>query len=88
MSFKTKDVVLSADRPKTLLLQKHADYLACYGLNKNDFEFYMTEYLRMSGIYWGLTAMELMDQSSRYCFMFHFNCLLLLHSVNIDKISM
>ncbi|CAG4979360.1 unnamed protein product [Colias eurytheme] len=65
MSFKTKDVVLSADRPKTLLLQKHSDYLASYGLNKDDFEYCMTEYLRMSGIYWSLTAMELMDQSSR-----------------------
>lgn len=65
MSFKAKDVVLSEDRPKTLLLQKHSDYLAGYGSNKDDYEFCMTEYLRMSGIYWSLTAMELMDQSSR-----------------------
>ncbi|XP_013199619.1 geranylgeranyl transferase type-2 subunit beta [Amyelois transitella] len=65
MSFNTKDVVLKEDRPKTLLLQKHSDYLAQYGLNKDDYEFCMTEYLRMSGIYWSLTAMELMGQSSR-----------------------
>lgn len=66
MSFTKKDVVLTDDRPKTLLLQKHSDYLAGYGLNKDDFEYCMTEYLRMSGIYWTVTAMELMGQSSRY----------------------
>lgn len=65
MAFNTKDVVLKEDRPKTLLLQKHSDYLANYGLNKDDYEYCMTEYLRMSGIYWSLTAMELMGQSSR-----------------------
>lgn len=65
MSFTTKDVLLKDDRPKTLLLQKHSDYLASYGLNKDDYEFCMTEFLRMSGIYWSLTAMELMEQSSR-----------------------
>lgn len=65
MAFTTKDVVLKEDRPRKLLLQKHSDYLASYGLNKNDYEYCMTEYLRMSGIYWSLTAMELMGQSSR-----------------------
>lgn len=65
MAFATKDVVLKEDRPRKLLLQKHSDYLASYGLNKNDYEYCMTEYLRMSGIYWSLTAMELMGQSSR-----------------------
>ncbi|KAI8435601.1 hypothetical protein MSG28_003876 [Choristoneura fumiferana] len=65
MSFTKKDVVLTDDRPKTLLLQKHSDYLAGYGLNKDDFEYCMTEYLRMSGIYWTVTAMELMGQSFR-----------------------
>ncbi|CAG9093034.1 unnamed protein product [Plutella xylostella] len=65
MSNTIKDVVLSDDRPKSLLLQKHSDYLASYGLNKDDYEYCMTEYLRMSGIYWSLTAMELMGQSHR-----------------------
>ncbi|XP_013143093.1 PREDICTED: geranylgeranyl transferase type-2 subunit beta [Papilio polytes] len=65
MSFTKNDVKLSGDVPKTLLLQKHSDYLASYGLNKDDFEFCMTEHLRLSGIYWTLTAMELMNQSSR-----------------------
>ncbi|XP_061713558.1 geranylgeranyl transferase type-2 subunit beta [Cydia pomonella] len=65
MSFNTKDIVLTESRPRTLLLQKHSDYLAGYGLNKDDFEYCMTEYLRMSGIYWTVTAMDLMGQSSR-----------------------
>ena len=45
-----------------LILAKHAEFLASYGANKDDYEFCMTEYLRMSGIYWSLTAMDLMDK--------------------------
>jgi hypothetical protein len=32
-----KDVVLSPDHPKELLLQKHADYIASYGVNKDEY---------------------------------------------------
>ncbi|KAJ8300460.1 hypothetical protein KUTeg_021979 [Tegillarca granosa] len=46
--------------PKTLLLQKHVDYIAAYGGKKDEYEYSITEYLRMSGIYWGLTVMDLM----------------------------
>lgn len=61
----TKDVVLVEDRPKTLLLEKHSEYLSTYGTNKDDYEYCMTEFLRMSGMYWGLTALELMGKSSK-----------------------
>uniref|UniRef100_A0A3B3SBZ3 Geranylgeranyl transferase type-2 subunit beta n=1 Tax=Paramormyrops kingsleyae TaxID=1676925 RepID=A0A3B3SBZ3_9TELE len=48
-----------------LLLDKHADYIAAYGSKKDDYEYALSEYLRMSGIYWGLTVMDLMGQLHR-----------------------
>uniref|UniRef100_A0A671NY04 Geranylgeranyl transferase type-2 subunit beta n=1 Tax=Sinocyclocheilus anshuiensis TaxID=1608454 RepID=A0A671NY04_9TELE len=60
-----KDVVIKPDAPNTLLLDKHADYIAAYGSKKDDYEYTLSEYLRMSGIYWGLTVMDLMGQLSR-----------------------
>ncbi|OBS77987.1 hypothetical protein A6R68_19622 [Neotoma lepida] len=60
-----KDVTIKSDAPDTLLLDKHADYIASYGSKKDDYEYCMSEYLRMSGIYWGLTVMDLMGQLDR-----------------------
>uniref|UniRef100_A0A672RJJ7 Geranylgeranyl transferase type II subunit beta n=1 Tax=Sinocyclocheilus grahami TaxID=75366 RepID=A0A672RJJ7_SINGR len=60
-----KDVIIKPDAPNTLLLDKHADYIAVYGSKKDDYEYTLSEYLRMSGIYWGLTVMDLMGQLSR-----------------------
>ncbi|XP_035188961.1 geranylgeranyl transferase type-2 subunit beta isoform X3 [Oxyura jamaicensis] len=60
-----KDVVIKPDAPCTLLWEKHADYIASYGTKKDDYEYCMSEYLRMSGVYWGLTAMDLMGQLHR-----------------------
>ena len=57
-----KDVIIKSDAPDTLLLEKHADYIASYGSKKDDYEYCMSEYLRMSGIYWGLTVMDLIRQ--------------------------
>nr|CAI9694217.1 unnamed protein product [Rangifer tarandus platyrhynchus] len=57
-----KDVIIKSDAPDILLLEKHADYIASYGSKKDDYEYCMSEYLRMSGIYWGLTVMDLMGQ--------------------------
>uniref|UniRef100_A0ABZ3NN91 Geranylgeranyl transferase type-2 subunit beta n=1 Tax=Rattus norvegicus TaxID=10116 RepID=A0ABZ3NN91_RAT len=48
-----------------MLLEKHADYIASYGSKKDDYEYCMSEYLRMSGVYWGLTVMDLMGQLHR-----------------------
>uniref|UniRef100_A0A668ADW7 Geranylgeranyl transferase type II subunit beta n=1 Tax=Myripristis murdjan TaxID=586833 RepID=A0A668ADW7_9TELE len=60
-----KDVVIKPDAPSSLLLDKHADYIAAYGSKKDDYEYTLSEYLRMSGIYWGLTVMDLMGQLPR-----------------------
>lgn len=52
-----------------LLFQKHADYLATYGNSEpgseHDYDYCVTEFLRMSGAYWGLTCMSLLDQLDR-----------------------
>uniref|UniRef100_A0ACB8F3N0 Uncharacterized protein n=1 Tax=Sphaerodactylus townsendi TaxID=933632 RepID=A0ACB8F3N0_9SAUR len=60
-----KDVTIKNDAPATLLLEKHVDYIAAYGTKKDDYEYCMSEYLRMSGVYWGLTVMDLMGQLYR-----------------------
>uniref|UniRef100_H9GH71 Geranylgeranyl transferase type II subunit beta n=1 Tax=Anolis carolinensis TaxID=28377 RepID=H9GH71_ANOCA len=60
-----KDVIIKNDAPATLFLEKHADYIAAYGTKKDDYEYCMSEYLRMSGVYWGLTVMDLMGQLHR-----------------------
>ncbi|CAI8048861.1 Geranylgeranyl transferase type-2 subunit beta [Geodia barretti] len=61
-----KDVTFP-DNPatKTLLLEKHADYIVAFEKDKDDLEYCITEFLRVSGVYWGLTAMDLMGQLHR-----------------------
>lgn len=65
MGTQIKDVEIKADAVKELLLDKHADYIHSYSNKKDDYEYVMTEFLRMSGIYWGLTAMDLMGNLHR-----------------------
>ncbi|BFZ05549.1 hypothetical protein BsWGS_08588 [Bradybaena similaris] len=65
MTAPVKDIVISSSAPKSLMLQKHADYIAAYGNKKDDYEYVMTEFLRMNGMYWGLTAMALAGQLER-----------------------
>ncbi|UYV66159.1 RABGGTB [Cordylochernes scorpioides] len=60
-----KDVQLTPNLPTKLLLDKHRDYIVDYGTKKDDYEYAMAEHLRMNGIYWGLTVMDLMGQVNR-----------------------
>ncbi|XP_037516896.1 geranylgeranyl transferase type-2 subunit beta [Rhipicephalus sanguineus] len=60
MAMLVKDVHLPTSPTQELNLPKHKEYLASYGTKKDDYEYCITEHLRMSGIYWGLTAMDLM----------------------------
>lgn len=57
-----KDVVLDSKMPSVLVMQKHIDFLLAYGKNSDDYDYCTTEYLRMSGMYWVLTSVALMDQ--------------------------
>ena len=58
-----KDAKIPEDAPKELLMDKHIDFLKKYGEDKNDYEYVMSEFLRINGVYWALTAMEIMDKS-------------------------
>lgn len=60
-----KDVTLAKDAVSVFLPELHAKYLLTYGQDKNDYTYCMTEYLRLSGIYWALTAMDLMNQKDK-----------------------
>ena len=60
MAVITKDAKIPEDCPKDLLLEKHAEFIGGYGKDENDYEFVMAEFLRLNGVYWGLTAAELM----------------------------
>lgn len=45
-----------------LLLEKHANFLLSYGTDKDEYMYCTTEHIRMSGMYWGLTALDLMGK--------------------------
>lgn len=57
----SKDVELSSEVPKAVLLEKHSNYLINYAKDDSNWEKIFAEYLKMSGIYWSLTAMDLMN---------------------------
>ncbi|XP_075241979.1 geranylgeranyl transferase type-2 subunit beta-like [Convolutriloba macropyga] len=58
----TRDVTISSDVPTELLLDLHSKFLLKYGENEDDFEFAVTDFLRISGVYWCVTAMDIMGQ--------------------------
>lgn len=58
-----KDVTLQENIPTNILFEKHIDFIKEYGQKESSFEYGMTDYLRVSGMYWGLTALELMNAS-------------------------
>ncbi|KAG7210282.1 hypothetical protein KM043_011826 [Ampulex compressa] len=61
------DIEIPSSIPE-LILEKHANYLISYGTDKDEYTYCMTEHMRMSGMYWGLTALDLMgklDQANK-----------------------
>ncbi|XP_028394634.1 geranylgeranyl transferase type-2 subunit beta-like isoform X1 [Dendronephthya gigantea] len=62
MGTQLKDIKIPPNAVTSLLLEKHAEYIAAYGNKKDDYEYCITEYLRMSGVYWGLTTMDLIGK--------------------------
>uniref|UniRef100_A0A0K8TS34 Geranylgeranyl transferase type-2 subunit beta n=1 Tax=Tabanus bromius TaxID=304241 RepID=A0A0K8TS34_TABBR len=63
MAFIINDVEVTSE-PSNLLFDKHIDFIAKQGNDKHDYEYCMTEFLRISGIYWGVTALDLLDELS------------------------
>ncbi len=58
----TRDVELTENSPHEFLLSRHAKFLHHYVGNKEEsYEQLMVEYLKMSGIYWTNTALQLID---------------------------
>lgn len=57
-----RDVTIK-NGPKDLLLNKHEEYLKHYAKDDSGTEQLMAEYLKMSGMYWGLNALYLMDSA-------------------------
>ncbi|KAJ8952522.1 hypothetical protein NQ318_003318 [Aromia moschata] len=56
-----KDIKLQDNIPNSILFEKHVEFIKEYGQDENNYEYGMTDYLRVSGMYWGLTALELMN---------------------------
>jgi geranylgeranyl transferase type-2 subunit beta len=44
-----------------LVVEKHKAFIKALGKRKDNFEFWVTEHLRMSGMYWGLCGLDMMD---------------------------
>ncbi|KAK2715362.1 hypothetical protein QYM36_010096, partial [Artemia franciscana] len=66
MGFPPKDVKITSDVPTSLMIEKHVDFITKFGSDKDAYEYQMTEYLRMSGIYWGLTALDLCGKLNNF----------------------
>ncbi|KAK2751894.1 hypothetical protein FQN55_008636 [Onygenales sp. PD_40] len=43
-----------------LFVQKHVDYIKHLDTRKDELEYWLTEHLRLNGVYWGLTALHLL----------------------------
>ncbi|XKL65425.1 hypothetical protein PGB90_008845 [Kerria lacca] len=61
-AFGGQDVIISDELSKEFEPEKHIQFIKKYSEDKSSYEYYMTEYLRMSGLYWGLTTLELLDK--------------------------
>ncbi|KAL2215325.1 type II protein geranylgeranyltransferase beta subunit [Thermoascus aurantiacus ATCC 26904] len=44
-----------------LYVEKHVDYIKSLDTRKDELEYWLTEHLRLNGVYWGLTALHLMN---------------------------
>lgn len=63
MAIPINDVVLKDTAPTSILFSKHVDFLCDYGKKEDIYAYEMTDYLRISGMYWDLTALELLNHS-------------------------
>uniref|UniRef100_A0AC34QPA9 Geranylgeranyl transferase type-2 subunit beta n=2 Tax=Panagrolaimus sp. JU765 TaxID=591449 RepID=A0AC34QPA9_9BILA len=60
-----RDVPIPANSPDKLLKEKHAEFILKYGKTDNLFEYVMSEHLRLSGLYWCLTALDIMGDCDK-----------------------
>ncbi|KAF1984600.1 geranylgerany transferase type II beta subunit [Aulographum hederae CBS 113979] len=45
-----------------LLVEQHVQYVRSLDTRKDEYEYWLTEHLRLNGLYWGLTAVHLLGQ--------------------------
>ena len=45
-----------------LLVEKHVKYIQALDTQKDSLEYWLTEHLRLSGVYWGLSALHLLGR--------------------------
>jgi geranylgeranyl transferase type-2 subunit beta len=45
-----------------LCIDKHVNYIQALDTRKDEYEYWLTEHLRLNGLYWGLTAIHLLGQ--------------------------
>jgi geranylgeranyl transferase type-2 subunit beta len=45
-----------------LYLEKHVDYISSLDKRSDEYEYWLTEHLRLNGIYWGLTALYILKR--------------------------
>uniref|UniRef100_A0A914CU48 Geranylgeranyl transferase type-2 subunit beta n=1 Tax=Acrobeloides nanus TaxID=290746 RepID=A0A914CU48_9BILA len=57
-----RDVPIPCNAPKELLKEKHVEFILKCGRDKQSYEYIMSEYLRMSGMYWCLAALDVMGK--------------------------
>ena len=56
-----RDVTIDYSKtPKELLIEKHCAFLRGYGRSHSTYQYGITDYLRMSGIYWFSTCLDLL----------------------------
>jgi len=55
------DSAIPKDAPTTLLLELHKKFISKYGDDPDEYEYAMSEFLRMNGLYWGISVMDLMN---------------------------
>ncbi|GAA5882143.1 hypothetical protein JCM16303_005627 [Sporobolomyces ruberrimus] len=48
-----------------LKVDLHVSYIQSLDKNRDELSYYFTEHLRMNGVYWGLTALALMDKTDK-----------------------
>lgn len=49
-----------------LLKQKHIEYIESLDKRKEDYEYWLSEHLRLNGVYWGLTALCILDSKKSF----------------------
>jgi geranylgeranyl transferase type-2 subunit beta len=45
-----------------LYIDKHVQYIQTLDTRKDEYEYWLTEHLRLNGLYWGLTALHLLGR--------------------------